>query len=127
MDWNISSLLWFLGIGGLFYWMMKRGGCGMHGNHSHGSGQHGSGQHADAGGGATHDTGAVRDPVCGMQVDPQRAAGMRTVGGSNFFLCSTNCLEKFDREPERYAQQPVNTEPPESGSHAGHQRQAGCH
>lgn len=32
-----TSLIYFLVIGGLFYWMMKRGGCGMHahGHHHH--------------------------------------------------------------------------------------------
>lgn len=33
-DW--TSLIYLLGIGGLFYWMMKRGGCGMHAHgHQH--------------------------------------------------------------------------------------------
>jgi hypothetical protein len=34
-DTGLTSLLYFLAFGALFYWMMKRGGCGMssHGGH----------------------------------------------------------------------------------------------
>lgn len=124
MDWNISNLLWFLVTGALFYWMMRKGGCGMHGSRSHGAGSHGAQQQGESeSSGHQARTGSVRDPVCGMQVDPERPAGMRNINGQNYFLCSTNCLEKFDKEPERYASE---ARAPESRTH-GHQRQAGCH
>ncbi len=126
MDWSdISSLLWLLGIAGLFYWMMKKGGCGMHGSHSHGGGQHGT-HPGDGSQDHGSETGTFRDPVCGMQVQPERAAGMRTVQGQNFFLCSTNCLEQFDKDPARYAQS-SETESPQSGAQPGRTRKAGCH
>ncbi|TPN93111.1 heavy metal translocating P-type ATPase [Mesorhizobium sp. B1-1-5] len=49
------------------------------------------------------DTEAViRDPVCGMTVDP--AAGKPTAehGGRTFHFCSERCRTKFQAEPETY-------------------------
>ncbi|TPI42601.1 heavy metal translocating P-type ATPase [Mesorhizobium sp. B3-1-9] len=44
----------------------------------------------------------VRDPVCGMTVDP--AAGKPTAvhGGRTFHFCSERCRTKFQAEPEAY-------------------------
>ncbi|MER8428793.1 heavy metal translocating P-type ATPase [Mesorhizobium caraganae] len=44
----------------------------------------------------------VRDPVCGMSVDP--AAGKRSVehGGRLFHFCSEGCRTKFVTDPEKY-------------------------
>lgn len=43
-----------------------------------------------------------KDPVCGMLVDSQNAAGQRNVGGRTYYFCSAGCLAKFDAKPERY-------------------------
>jgi Cu+-exporting ATPase len=40
----------------------------------------------------------VRDPVCGMTVDPDQAAATRSVGGQTYYFCSTDCVEQFDHE-----------------------------
>lgn len=32
---GLTSLLYFLAFGLFFYWMMKKGGCGMHGHGGH--------------------------------------------------------------------------------------------
>ncbi|HXG59187.1 MAG TPA: YHS domain-containing protein, partial [Thermoanaerobaculia bacterium] len=50
---------------------------------------------------ATH-THAI-DPVCGMTVDPARAAGSSTYGGATYFFCNPHCKAKFDANPEQYA------------------------
>lgn len=42
------------------------------------------------------------DPVCGMTINVARATGRREVGENVFWFCSEICLERFDREPERY-------------------------
>ncbi|TPI14753.1 heavy metal translocating P-type ATPase [Mesorhizobium sp. B4-1-3] len=44
----------------------------------------------------------IRDPVCGMMVDP--AAGKPTAehGGRTFHFCSERCRAKFQAEPESY-------------------------
>jgi Cu+-exporting ATPase len=44
----------------------------------------------------------VTDPVCGMAVDPARAAGSSEYGGRTYFFCSGGCKAKFDADPRRY-------------------------
>lgn len=43
------------------------------------------------------------DPVCGMTINIERAAGHRTVGDHGYHLCSDLCLDRFDTQPERYS------------------------
>jgi Cu+-exporting ATPase len=43
------------------------------------------------------------DPVCGMKVDPSKAAGEFAFAGNTFYFCSTHCLEKFRANPQRFA------------------------
>jgi len=106
MDSNaLTSLIYFVGFGLFFYWMMRKGGCGMHG-HGHGHGGH---SHGHGGGQPDAHTGALpsepmKDPVCGMAVNPARAAGVRHVAGHTFYLCSMSCLSTFDGDPEAFAQ-----------------------
>lgn len=42
------------------------------------------------------------DPVCGMTVDPNTAAGKYDYNGQTYIFCSLHCLEKFKAEPEKY-------------------------
>ena len=44
----------------------------------------------------------VRDPVCGMSVNPSRAAGSSTLEGKEYFFCSKGCQQKFDADPSKY-------------------------
>ncbi len=44
----------------------------------------------------------VIDPVCGMSVDPDRAAGQSEHEGTSYAFCSVSCKQKFDRDPARY-------------------------
>jgi Cu+-exporting ATPase len=37
----------------------------------------------------------VKDPICGMDVDPARAAGSAERDGQTYYFCSRHCLEKF--------------------------------
>ena len=51
----------------------------------------------------------AKDPVCGMNVDPDRAVGSHEHAGQKYFFCSQHCLEKFRAEPARYlAPQPLH-------------------
>ncbi|MFY9584495.1 MAG: heavy metal translocating P-type ATPase [Candidatus Acidiferrales bacterium] len=47
----------------------------------------------------------MKDPVCGMGVDPNRAAGSHQHAGQRYFFCSQRCVEKFRTEPARYVGQ----------------------
>ena len=44
----------------------------------------------------------VIDPVCGMTVNPQTAAGSYEYNGKTYYFCSTHCLQKFREDPERF-------------------------
>ena len=44
----------------------------------------------------------VRDPVCGMIVDPAAGKPSATYQGHAYHFCSEGCRTKFTREPEAY-------------------------
>jgi Cu+-exporting ATPase len=44
------------------------------------------------------------DPVCGMKVDPAKAAASIEYEGATFYFCSQGCAAKFQATPEKYAQ-----------------------
>ncbi|HET8668971.1 MAG TPA: YHS domain-containing protein, partial [Terriglobales bacterium] len=50
----------------------------------------------------THATATAKDPVCGMQVDPPKAAGQVEHGGKTYHFCSQHCVSKFREDPEKY-------------------------
>ncbi len=43
-----------------------------------------------------------KDPVCGMDVLPERARASYEHDGRTYYFCSTHCLEKFRTNPEKY-------------------------
>ena len=43
-----------------------------------------------------------RDPVCGMNVDPAKAASTAEYEGKLYHFCSRGCADKFRRDPGRY-------------------------
>lgn len=43
------------------------------------------------------------DPICGMQVDEQKAAGKSEYEGQTYNFCSPGCKTRFDQNPEQYA------------------------
>lgn len=45
-----------------------------------------------------------KDPVCGMNVTPDEAAGKAEHQGRTFYFCSERCLEKFRAEPGKFAE-----------------------
>ncbi len=75
----------------------------------------------------------LKDPVCGMTVDPATARFHAQHGGQTFHFCSAHCQHKFEAEPERYAapataaKAPGSCCPPKPGdalSHGHHHSQA---
>jgi YHS domain-containing protein len=47
----------------------------------------------------------AKDPVCGMTVDEQSAAGTSEYQGQTYYFCSKGCKAAFDKEPEKYVTQ----------------------
>ncbi|MDF0544153.1 heavy metal translocating P-type ATPase [Sphingobium sp. H39-3-25] len=66
------------------------------------SAAHGGGCH----GGVKHAVG-VKDPVCGMTVDPAMTAHHAEHGGKSWHFCSAGCRAKFVADPERYLGSPA--------------------
>ncbi len=44
----------------------------------------------------------AKDPVCGMMVDPARAAGKFDYKGKAYYFCNPRCVSRFQAEPEKY-------------------------
>ncbi len=61
------------------------------------------------------------DPVCGMTVNPDSAAGSSDYNGETYYFCSTNCLRKFRDDPEAFLKKPAESMIAQS---VGIQRQA---
>jgi len=47
-------------------------------------------------------TQGVKDPVCGMTVDPHTAKHRHEYRGHTYYFCSAGCREKFIANPEKY-------------------------
>lgn len=44
----------------------------------------------------------AKDPVCGMTVNPQTAAGSHEHAGVTYYFCSEHCRQKFQAQPAKY-------------------------
>ncbi|MFQ5586688.1 MAG: copper ion binding protein, partial [Thermodesulfobacteriota bacterium] len=62
------------------------------------------------------DRALKRDPICGMEVDPAKAAGQSTYKNSTYYFCNIRCKERFDSDPEAALVPEGKPEPAEKGS-----------
>ncbi len=64
-----------------------------------------------------------KDPVCGMVVDPHKAAAKQEFRGTTYYFCSKRCAERFAKEPERFLSAPgisgMETAPSGETRHGG--------
>jgi YHS domain-containing protein len=44
----------------------------------------------------------AKDPVCGMTIDENKAAGRSEYKGQTYYFCSVGCKVAFDKDPEKY-------------------------
>jgi len=44
----------------------------------------------------------VKDPVCGMIVDPKTAAAKSDYKGKTYYFCSREDKDRFDKAPSQY-------------------------
>ncbi|WP_345821834.1 heavy metal translocating P-type ATPase [Methylobacterium fujisawaense] len=94
------------------------------GGHDHVAHGHGHGHRHDHGpqaGVAANDAGAsrVKDPVCGMMVDPHATEFRAGHDGHPYYFCSNGCRTKFEADPVRYvdpAQAAAKAEPVPEGT-----------
>lgn len=59
----------------------------------------------------------AKDPVCGMEVNPETAAGKSEYKGETYYFCAPGCKKAFDQEPEKY----VGGNMEHGGHHGGHE------
>lgn len=50
----------------------------------------------------TAKTAKVVDPVCGMSINPDTAAGSIDHDGTTYYFCSKHCLAAFQADPAQY-------------------------
>jgi heavy metal translocating P-type ATPase len=55
---------------------------------------------------------SVKDPVCGMTVDPHAAQHRHTYNGRPYYFCSASCREKFAANPSQYLKSEPQAAPP---------------
>jgi YHS domain-containing protein len=67
--------------------------------HMHEHGQTEEGQMHAAG----EEDGTVVDPVCGMKIKKSDAKATFEYNGKTYYFCMEGCLEKFKKDPEKYA------------------------
>ena len=46
----------------------------------------------------------VQDPVCGMEIDKEKAKVLASHMGRTFYFCSESCQKKFEKEPMKYTE-----------------------
>ena len=51
----------------------------------------------------------IKDPVCGMAVDPATAKQHRAHAGQTYYFCCQHCAEKFEAAPEKFLQAPARS------------------
>ncbi|MEX0744170.1 MAG: heavy metal translocating P-type ATPase [Phycisphaeraceae bacterium] len=59
----------------------------------------------------------VRDPVCGMSIEPATAAERIEHGGRTYSFCSRSCAEQFREAPERYVRDDAPPADPHASAH----------
>ncbi len=58
------------------------------------------------------------DPVCGMTIEEEDAAGSHIHDGTAYYFCNPSCLERFTADPKAFLDPPANTAsaPPPPGT-----------
>lgn len=44
----------------------------------------------------------VKDPVCGMMIEPEKAAANYTYHGETYYFCAESCKAEFAKDPEKF-------------------------
>src|SRR5919199_6752440 len=83
--------------------------CGRSADHGHDGDGHAGyparqahDHHPHDHGGSASAADRVKDPVCGMFVDPHTAKHLAEHKGQPYYFCSAGCREKFLADPVRY-------------------------
>ena len=115
----MEALVYFLLWAGLFFLMMRYG-CGAH-VMGHGHKHDGSSAARTMPGpdGGFASPAKHIDPVCGMEVEPARAKSS-LFGGRAYYFCSASCRERFEANPQPFAQKPARASQPVEEARGSH-------
>jgi len=47
----------------------------------------------------------VKDPVCGMNIEVEKASASTTQDGKTYYFCSPMCKTKFTQNPAKYVKE----------------------
>ncbi len=50
-----------------------------------------------------------KDPVCGLTVAIEKAAGMSVHRGTTYYFCSAACKQQFEADPEKFVAKAAKT------------------
>jgi len=59
----------------------------------------------------------VKDVVCGMMVDPEKAPAKTEYKGKTYYFCAPGCKVAFEKDPEKYLK--AEGEGHQEGGHHG--------
>lgn len=59
----------------------------------------------------------AKDPVCGMEVNIEKAAASSLYQGQTYYFCSPGCKKAFDANPASYIKGTSQAMPGHSGHH----------
>ncbi|HEX6175357.1 MAG TPA: heavy metal translocating P-type ATPase, partial [Candidatus Binatia bacterium] len=62
------------------------------------------------------------DPICGMKVEPARAAGEHEHNGQIYYFCSQHCLAKFKENPAQYVKTAASSQVADAEQGSGQRR-----
>ena len=60
----------------------------------------------------------VKDPVCGMEIESEKAFATREHEGRTFYFCSQDCVSKFDADPHKYGHPQEHNHDKGHGAHS---------
>jgi YHS domain-containing protein len=100
---SLLSILLFV----VFFYLMMRYGCGRH-LHGAGCGHSSHAHRKTESQNVTEDTTASRqtsrDPVCGTEIEINRAPHSTKHAGATYYFCSKACYWRFQQSPEYFAE-----------------------
>lgn len=59
----------------------------------------------------------VKDRVCGMEIETEKAAAHMKYEGKTYYFCSMSCRDKFNTSPQAYAKKQLSDHT--RGGHGG--------
>ncbi|WP_036259234.1 heavy metal translocating P-type ATPase [Methylocapsa aurea] len=77
---------------------------------------HGAERHRDS---PDHAPDLVKDPVCGMSIDPAKTKRAAEYEERTYYFCSAHCRDKFTVDPERYVRRAAAAAPKTPPAPAG--------